>query len=112
MNSIDSYKKRKVRQNNYYRDLDVNRQRRWGAKKSRNNMQMLIKRKTKFKQKTRKRKFKLRVTNKHYIRRVSYKLGKPSRPRLIGFVANRACRLRYPTLLGIEKAVMPTKQKV
>ena len=79
---------------------------------SKNNLQYLYRKKNQFNYNSRKRKFKLRVDNGHFIRKTNSGLLKPRSPLMVGLKANYACRLTYPMFIGAEKSVMPTKNKV
>jgi hypothetical protein len=82
-------------------------------RKSRNNLQVLYKIKNKFKLKARKRKFKSRVLNNDsLIRSCSRRLALPVRARAFALRADNACRVRFDTFIGTEKALMATKSKV
>jgi hypothetical protein len=78
----------------------------------RHNLQRLYKIQSQFKHKTRKRKFKSRVGNEGGIRWSSRALGRPRQFLFMGFRARKACRLTFKLLLGAERALMATKQKL
>jgi len=79
---------------------------------ARNNLQDLYKLKNKFKLKARKRKFKSRVLNGAGVRSKARRLGLPVKSRMFALRADNACRVRYDTFIGAEKALMATKSKV
>jgi ribosomal protein L16/L10AE len=76
------------------------------VKPSRNNLQLLYKRKSHINQKLRVRKFKLRVSNADAIRRTSRGLTRPRRGSYLSLRTTRALRLTYGTMLGFERSFM------
>ena len=111
------YTKNLYLENNYISGLKpkgwhVNSLRFISRNNSKNNLQYLYRKKNQFNYNSRKRKFKLRVDNGHFIRKTSSGLLRPRSPLMVGLKANHACRLTYPMFIGAEKSVMPTKSKV
>jgi len=76
------------------------------VKPSRNNLQLLYKRKSHINQKLRVRKFKLRITNADTIRRTARGLTLPRRGSNLSLRSTSALRLTYGTLLGMERSFM------
>jgi hypothetical protein len=76
------------------------------------NLQRLYKIQNKFNFKARKRKFKSRIKNNEIIKWSSRALTRPRQFRFMGLRFDHARRMTYRNLLGLERAVMPTKQKV
>ncbi|MBS1584570.1 MAG: ribosomal protein L16 [Bacteroidetes bacterium] len=76
------------------------------------NLQRLHKIQSQFKQKTRKRRFKTRVTNGWRVRESARFSSRPRRFLFRGFRTTRACRLTFKALIGAEKSIMATKSKV
>jgi ribosomal protein L16/L10AE len=83
-----------------------------GSSRSHNNMQALHRLKSQFNQKTRKRKYKARVTNAAPVRSTARGRALPSRNSLFGFRVKRACRASFSMFIAAEKAIMATKQRV
>src|SRR5881275_2219091 len=77
-----------------------------------NNLQLLYKRRDQFNQKTRKRKYKSRVTSADPIRRTSRGLVVPRRPHTVGFRVDKGFRVPYATFIGVEKVALDSKGKV
>jgi ribosomal protein L16/L10AE len=75
-------------------------------------IQFLHKKKDKFNAKLRKRKFKLRVTNKKIVSNASYNRTISPFPWLWGLRVRHACRVKFKTFIGTQKALMVTKNKV
>ena len=76
------------------------------------SLQHIHKIKNKFNIKTRRRKYKLKITNKKNVRSVSYLKTISPYPRYFGLRVDHACRLKFNTLIGAEKSLMATKEKV
>lgn len=75
-------------------------------------MQFLHKKKDKFNPKLRRRKFKLRVYNNNVVSSASYNRTISPFPWLVGLRVKHACRVKFKTFIGTQKALMFTKNKV
>lgn len=75
-------------------------------------IQFLYRKKDQFNAKLRRRKFKLKVLNKSPVRNSSYNKTISPHPWLFSLRVKHACRLKFKSLIGSQRAIMATKNKV